>query len=69
MSSLELGILETTHREPVGTIVEAARAHVGRIQAQIVSGRTIRTRRPVVAVATLTEDRGGRTVIEVTSKR
>jgi hypothetical protein len=63
------GMLETTHREPVGTIVVVVRVHVGRIQVQIAGVRTIRTRRPVVAVATLIVDRGGRTVIAVTSKR
>jgi hypothetical protein len=47
----------------------AARAHVGRSQGQTAGVRTTRTRRPVVAVATLIADRGGRTEIADTSKR
>ncbi|MDR2415419.1 MAG: hypothetical protein LBD75_02145 [Candidatus Peribacteria bacterium] len=62
-------ILETTHREPVGTIAAEVRDHVGRIQEQTAGVRTTRTRRPVAAVATLIVDRGGRTVFAATSKR
>jgi hypothetical protein len=60
-------ILETTHREPVGTTVVAVRVHAGPTQAQTAGVRTTRTRRPVAAVATLIGDRGGRIVIAATS--
>ena len=55
-----IGILETTERMPVGTIVAVTRKYVIGIEAQVPRVLRIRlstrTRRPIVAVLPLFED-------------
>ncbi len=48
-----IGVLETTSRETVCTVVVISWVNIGRIEVQVIGVRSIRSRRPVVAVWSL----------------
>lgn len=50
-------VLETTHRESVRPNTVTRRVHGSGIEGQIVTGRRVRTRRPVEAVRPLSSER------------